>query len=93
MLPVTWSLLPIQMLDIRPIDRSPGGLEEIRGLLNLVFPSARYSDTNYLDWAYNANPLGPAIGSNAYAEDKLIAHFAGQPMRARTKFHRLELTG
>ena len=30
------------MLDVRPLDTSPAGIEEARGLLNVVFPDAAH---------------------------------------------------
>ena len=71
------------MLEIRPFDPSPEGLSEVAALLAEMFPKATHVNAAYLDWSYNANPLGAALGYNAYAGDRLVAHFASQPMRAR----------
>lgn len=71
------------MLEIRPTNPSPSGLEEVAELLAAVFPRATYIDAAYLDWTYRQNPGGDALGFNAYAEGRLVSHFAVTPLRAR----------
>lgn len=60
-------------------------LEEIKAtseLLHLVFSSKKFS-VEYLNWQYNENPDGKAVGLNAYSENgKLAGHYVTQPMQA-----------
>jgi GNAT superfamily N-acetyltransferase len=37
---------------------------------------------DYLRWLYADNPLGPAVGMNAYADAELVAHYATIPVEA-----------
>ena len=60
------------MLEIRPTNPSPSGLEEVAELLAAMFPSATYINAAYLDWTYRQNPGGDALGFNAYAEGRLV---------------------
>ena len=71
------------MLEIRPTDPSPSGLEEVAELLAGMFPSATHIDAAYLDWTYRQNPDGSALGFNAYSGDRLVSHFAVTPLGAR----------
>jgi len=70
------------VVDLRPIDLSPAGLERTCGLLRAVFPQATHIDTAYLDRLYHGNPVGPAIGLAAFSGDgELICHYLMIPVR------------
>jgi hypothetical protein len=71
------------MITVRPLEPSQNCLEEVRGLLNDIFPRARHMTDAYLDWCYYQNPLGPVVAVNAYSEGILVGHLVGQPIRAR----------
>ena len=70
------------MIAVRPMD-SPTSLAEVRHLLNDVFPKAHHLTDSYLDWCYYQNPLGSVVAVNAFSEELLVGHLAGQPIRAR----------
>ncbi len=72
------------MIDVRPIDLSPAGIERTCRLLNIVFPGAQHITPAYLDRLYNGNPLGPTFGFNAFSEDdELIGHYLMIPILAQ----------
>jgi len=73
------------MIEVRALEPSPASLKEVQELLNDVFPKAHYLTDSYLDWCYYRNPVGPAVVVNAYMEDRLVGHLAGQPIRARVE--------
>ena len=37
-------------------------------------------EKSFLEWQYEQNPIGKAIGFNAFFEDKLVAHYAAIPI-------------
>lgn len=69
--------------EIRPLDASDEGLRDCEQLLRRVFPHAPYLTKKYLDWQYNRNPAGAAIGFNAYHGTTLAAHYVTIPVAAR----------
>ncbi len=72
------------MIDIRPIDLSPEGLERTCRLLNVVFPTAKHVTPAYLHRLYNGNPLGPTFGFAAFDNGDLVGHYLMIPIAART---------
>lgn len=52
-------------------------------LLRLVFPKARQLTPRYLEWYYDRNPEGKAIGCNAFAGDALVGHMAAVVLSGR----------
>ncbi len=71
------------MIDIRPVDLSPSGLERTCRLLNVVFPHAGHVTPAYLNRLYNGNPLGPTLGFSAFVSDELVGHYLMIPIAAR----------
>jgi GNAT superfamily N-acetyltransferase len=71
------------MFDIRPISLSSEQIAETARLLRLVWPKALHITPEYLDWEYNRNPCGPAIGFNAFRNGEMMAHCVVQPLEAR----------
>ena len=71
------------MITVRALDSSLTSLKEVGRLLSDVFPKAHYLTDSYLDWCYYQNPLGLVVAVNAYSEELLVGHLAGQPIRAR----------
>lgn len=71
------------MLDVRPLDTSPPGLERTAELLCAVFPSARHMTPAYLDRLYNGNPAGPTWGFSAFEDGELVGHTVNIPVRTR----------
>ncbi len=48
-----------------------------------MWPKAEHFTVPFLDWAYNRNPAGPALGFNAATGGRLVGHLPAQPFRAR----------
>ena len=71
------------MYDVRPIELSEEGIAECVKLLNIVFPLAKHLTYEYLDWEYNRNPAGTAVGYNAYSDGEVVAHYVTQPIVAK----------
>jgi predicted N-acetyltransferase YhbS len=72
------------MIDVRPLDLSPAGIEQTCGLLNIVYPNAQHITPTYLDRLYNGNPLGPTFGFSAFSEgNELVGHYLMIPLLAR----------
>jgi predicted N-acetyltransferase YhbS len=71
------------VVDIRPVDLSPAGLERTAVLLRAVFPEATHIDAGYLDRLYHGNPLGETFGLCAWHEGELVGHYLMIPIRAR----------
>jgi GNAT superfamily N-acetyltransferase len=69
-------------IDLVPLDLSPDGLTALAGLFKIVWPQAAHLTPEYLDWAYNRNPDGAAIGYNAVSEGRVVGHYAVQPLRS-----------
>ena len=66
--------------DVRLLDLSGKGLGDCESLLSRVFPNATHLTREYLDWQYNQNPAGNAVGFNAYHGDLLAAHYVTLPI-------------
>jgi GNAT superfamily N-acetyltransferase len=71
------------MLDVRPLDLSPPGLERTAELLQKVFPVARHITPAYLDRLYNGNPLGETWGFSAFDEGELVGHTVNIAVQTR----------
>ena len=67
------------------LELTPAELDQLSGLLRLVFPAARHLTARYLAWHLADNPDGRAVGCNAFLGDALVGHMAAMPMRVR--FH------
>lgn len=70
------------MYETREIDRTAAGIAQAHALLAHVFPKATHITPAYLDWQYNQNPAGAAVGFNAWSGDTLAAHYVTLPIRA-----------
>ncbi len=72
-----------QGLELRPTGTTPALLAAYSDLLSRVFgPQAKFS-TRALGWLYRDNPVGAVVGMDAWAGDRLAAHYVTVPMRAR----------
>lgn len=67
--------------DIRPLETSPDALQEVLDLF-IQGGSGMSNTIEFLDWQYNQNPRGPAVGFNAYFEGQLAAHYVAIPVTA-----------
>ena len=70
------------MYEYKQLDLSNNGIQEISDLLNLVFPDTTANSFEYLNWEYNQNPEGKAVGFNAYLNGVLAAHYVTQPIKS-----------
>ncbi len=71
------------MSEIKPVDLSPKGIAECGKLMRLVFANTPHLTDSFFDWQYNKNPLGPAIGFNAYDNGELISHCVVLPTKVK----------
>src|SRR5687768_7937755 len=69
--------------EVRELDLSEAGVRDCVILLRAVFPHASHLTQDYLDWQYNRNPAGKAVGFNAYSAGILAAHYVTIPLVAR----------
>lgn len=61
-----------------------GPYEAETRLLNTELPDPRFVDNRYLQWLYDANPLGPAFMEHFTENNELLAHYALVPQRYRS---------
>lgn len=66
----------------KPLDLTTPGIEQIAGLLDGVFGASAKFTPEFVDWEYNRNPTGHAVGFNAWAGNELAAHYVTQPLIA-----------
>ncbi len=62
------------------LDLSPKGINDISKLLTLVFGNTSQLTPDFIDWEYNKNPGGKAVGYNAYYDNVLAGHYVAQPI-------------
>lgn len=65
-----------------PLDLSRKGISETSALLTSVFGREAALTPEFIHWEYNENPVGPAVGFNAWMGDELAAHYVTQPIVA-----------
>ena len=70
------------MYDHELLDLSPNGIKAISNLLNIVFDKGNVISPEFLDWEYNQNPVGKAVGYNAIINGEMAAHYVTQPIMA-----------
>ena len=56
-------------------------LSQYVSLFSACFPKSANFNVAYLDWLYNKNPDGPAVGYDAWDGDRLAAHYACVPVK------------
>ncbi len=61
--------------EVRPVEATGAELAATRALFGAAFPTATHLDERTLDWQYNENPDGKAVGFNAWAGGELAAHY------------------
>lgn len=64
------------------LDLSKEGVAAITHLLQEVFPGAMHFNQKVVDWEYNLNPDGKAVGFNAWAGNELAGHYVTIPLLA-----------
>lgn len=70
-------------MDFRPLRFNEASYLEYQNLFRLCFPQANKFNRHYLEWLYQQNPDGDALGFDAYDGDRLAAHYACVPARAQ----------
>ncbi len=75
------------MVEDRPLDFADSEIAQVSQLLLAVFTGFGHMDPGYLDWSYRENPVGPAVGRNAWDGGRLAAHYVTVPLRARLFGH------
>jgi GNAT superfamily N-acetyltransferase len=73
------------VVELRPLDLTPGGIRDTCELLNAVYPHADHIDPAYLERLYFGNPLGETSGISAWLEGRLVAHYLMIPVKARIR--------
>lgn len=68
--------------EFRPVGVSPNELSAIAGLFQVVWPTLKHLNPNYLRWLYADNPNGTIIGINAWSDNKLAGHYVVVPIQA-----------
>lgn len=58
--------------------------ERTLALLREVLPSPRWDTTEFLDWVYDHNPVGPLLPSNVDRDEQRVCHIGGVPMPLRS---------
>ena len=64
----------------RLVESDYAQLQSYAELLNASFPQARPFTVEYLDWLYNKNPAGQAVGYDAWFGEQLAAHYVTVPV-------------
>ena len=67
---------------LTPIDLTANGIAQTANLLTAVFGASTQFTPEFVDWEYNKNPVGTAVGFNAWADNELAAHYVTQPIVA-----------
>lgn len=62
------------------LDLSEKGIRETSHLLTLVFGETAKLTPEFIDWEYNQNPVGKAVGFDAWMGEVQAAHYVTQPL-------------
>lgn len=62
------------------LDLSEKGIRQTSHLLTLVFGESAKLTPEFIDWEYNQNPVGKAVGFDAWMGDVQAAHYVTQPL-------------
>jgi GNAT superfamily N-acetyltransferase len=73
----------VQMIEFFPVRHDRAACAEYVSLFEKCFPTAKKYSPDYLDWLYRCNPDGQVVGYDARDGDRLAAHYACIPARAR----------
>lgn len=66
--------------EFRPVDTSPQKIGEYARLLSAVFTDTQKFTVDFLNWQYAQNPVGKAVGYDAWEGDELAAHYVTIPV-------------
>lgn len=67
---------------MRPVGISMDEIRLTAGLLQRIWPRSKHLNVEYLRWLYADNPLGHAIGTNAWDGNTLAGHYVLIPIQA-----------
>lgn len=67
-------------IQVLPLSGDGDEIALIHELFRSVWPKAHHLTTEYIDWQYNQNPLGMAVGFNAWHRGRIVGHYAAQPL-------------
>lgn len=71
------------MIETRPLRLEPDALAASAAMLRDAMPHAAHMTPEFLHWQYAANPVGPALGLEAFDGNRLVSHCVVQPLVAR----------
>lgn len=66
--------------EFKPVETGKEKLADYSRLLSLVFPETKKYTLAFVEWQYAKNPVGNAIGFDAYSENRLVAHYVALPV-------------
>ena len=72
-------------MEIRPLTLENSELALTAELMQTVYGQKTRLTASYLHWQYVENPLGPAIGFNAWDGNRLVGHYAIIPVELSGK--------
>ncbi len=67
------------MYEYRKITVDPDSIRIYNAFLRSAFPRSNNFTEDYLRWEYADNPLGGAVGYNAFDQGVLVGHYVTQP--------------
>jgi predicted N-acetyltransferase YhbS len=68
------------MYDFRPLEVNPSDIQNYTRLFSEVFSDPEKLSEEFLEWLYAKNPVGKALGINAWSGNELVAHYATVPV-------------
>ena len=71
------------MISFQPMQFDEQTLSAYQRLFEVCFPATNKYSSTYLRWLYLDNPVGQAVGFDAWDGDRLAAHYACIPTAAR----------
>lgn len=71
------------MIELRTIHTDINAELAYVDLFGACFPGVAKFNLRYLQWLYNANPMGSPVGFDAWDGSKLAAHYVTIPMQSR----------
>jgi predicted N-acetyltransferase YhbS len=66
--------------EFAPVECTEEKIKDYSRLLSLVFPGTQKYTTAFVDWQYAQNPVGKALGFDAFSGGKMVAHYVALPV-------------
>lgn len=70
------------MIVYEPIDLNDSSFVKYSKFLSSIFTKTTPKSIEYLKWEYLQNPMGEAMGYNAFFENKIVGHYVAQPIKS-----------